>query len=78
MGDDCRLWMIVHTCALTLSIGLFADRWSDSKKRLALICHILGFVFLLWIVLTLNFKILPQNSSMFESHYVFSRVDTRK
>uniref|UniRef100_A0A2S2Q8K0 Disrupted in renal carcinoma protein 2 n=1 Tax=Sipha flava TaxID=143950 RepID=A0A2S2Q8K0_9HEMI len=50
IGVDCRFWMIVHTCSLTLSACWFADQFTGSNKLIGLTCLLLGSVCTLWFV----------------------------
>ncbi|KAE9534950.1 hypothetical protein AGLY_008242 [Aphis glycines] len=56
VGKDCRLWLIFHTCALTLSVCWLADRLVGSNKRFVILCHCLAAVFMVRVVLALCVK----------------------
>ncbi|XP_060840343.1 uncharacterized protein LOC132921369 isoform X2 [Rhopalosiphum padi] len=73
VGKDCRLWMIIHACVLSLSVCWLADRIVGSSKRLGILCHSLATVFMLWVVLALCVKILRRrtNSLVFGVMFAF-------
>ncbi|XP_026815504.1 uncharacterized protein LOC113555280 [Rhopalosiphum maidis] len=73
VGKDCRLWMIIHTCVLSLSVCWLADRIVGSSKLLGILCHCLATIFMLWVVLALCVKSLRRrtNSLVFGVMFAF-------
>uniref|UniRef100_A0A2S2PME8 Disrupted in renal carcinoma protein 2 n=1 Tax=Schizaphis graminum TaxID=13262 RepID=A0A2S2PME8_SCHGA len=63
VSNDCRLWMIIHTCVLSLSVCWLADRIAGSSNRLGILCHCLAAIFMLWVVLALCIKSLRRRTN---------------
>lgn len=63
VGKDCRLWLIIHTCALTLSVCWLADRLVGSNKRFVILCHCLAAIFMVRVVLALCVKSFRRTTS---------------
>lgn len=76
VGANCRFWMIVHTCVLTMSICWFADHVTGFNKCFGLVCQFLSLTSLLWVVSILDFPSFHGNSSNF-THRVNSDASFR-
>ncbi|KAL4153806.1 hypothetical protein QTP88_001639 [Uroleucon formosanum] len=69
---NCRLWMIIHTFVLSLSVCWLADRRAGSNKHFGLVCQCLSTLFMLWVVLTLCCKILRRRTTSMVTGVMFA------
>lgn len=73
VGTDCQFWMIIHTCALIVSVCWFADKLMVAKKYFCLALFGSSSMFLVWIVwLSTSIELMQQNSSTIISQYYAS------